>query len=118
MRMSVHTHPCVHASKSAERLESAVRMHSRDQRLLQECALNLGGLVDEIVLCFHKYMLSLEQRIAVDQSVCMAAGFCSPFEGGISIIVLKNGGAERMLTFFLAHCFKTGLDLNDKLMFF
>lgn len=65
MCKSVHACAC----ERAVCLESAVRMHSRDQRLLGECALNLWGLAAEIVLCFPKYMLSLEQRIAVDQSV-------------------------------------------------
>lgn len=57
------------ACERAAGLESAVRMHSRDQRLLGECALNLSGLAAEIVLCFPKYMLSLERRRAADQSV-------------------------------------------------
>lgn len=64
-------------------LKSAVRMHSRDQRLLWECALNPRGLAAEIVLCFPKYMLSLEQRIAVDQSVSLAKGFCCTLEGDV-----------------------------------
>lgn len=61
--------------KCAVCLESAVRMHYRDQRLLRECAPNLRGLAVEIVLCFPKCMLSLERRIAVDQSVSLARGF-------------------------------------------
>lgn len=56
-------------AERAAGLESAVRMHSRDQRLLGECALNHSGLAAEIVLCFPKYMLSLERRRATDQSV-------------------------------------------------
>lgn len=60
---------CKSVNGCAVCLESAVRMHSRDQRILGECALNLGGLAAEIVLCFPKYMLSSEQQIAVDESV-------------------------------------------------
>ena len=69
--MFVHGCTC----KCAICLKSAVQMHSRDQRLLWECALNLRGLAAKIVLCFPKYMLSLEQWIAVDQSVSLAGGF-------------------------------------------
>lgn len=88
-RMCISVQAC--ACKCAVCLESAVRMHFTDQRLPRECALNLRGLAAEIVLCFPKYMLSTEQRIAVDQSVFLAGEFCSALEGGIYFTTRKNG---------------------------